>query len=329
MPTKNRVNGKQPTANATPASPTAKPSNNGNPLSNSDRLRKLYASLLRCRRLQECIRDASEATGSNYELTIGHEAVVVGATADLDNEDTIVASPRNVNALLARGVPLDVLLSQTSHVGTVERYLAQHAIEGPFHAGVGIAVAHMLEKKRNVVVAFAPPGKATIAAWHSALQFAAQHKLRIVFVIENGFAAGTDSQESYLEAVSFMARDCGLPGIIVDGQDVVAVWRVAQEAIRHARDGSGPTLIDCRTDPVRDPLSHMQRYLRKRNQWDDDWSRQLEREIRESLEQVLSARAPQPPQGRPQSREQALLRKQLPAGKTKDKHRGQVDRTDG
>ena len=86
-----------------------------------------------------------------------------------------------------------------------------------------------------------------------------------------------------------MTRECGFPGIVVDGQDVVAVWRVAHEAIRHARDGSGPTLIDCRTDPVRDPLTHMQRYLEKRNEWDEGWKRQLQREIRKALESVGSA----------------------------------------
>ena len=62
-----------------------------------------------------------------------------------------------------------------------------------------------------------------------------------------------------------MARDYGYPGIIVDGQDVVAVWRVAQESIHRARNGAGPTLIDCRMDSKRDPLAHMEHYMRKRN----------------------------------------------------------------
>ena len=83
-------------------------------------------------------------------------------------------------------------------------------------------------------------------------------------------------------------RAIGYPGIIVDGQDVVAVWRVAQESIHRARQGSGPTLIDCRTDSKRDPLAYMEHYMRKRNVWDDGWKKDTEQGIQAEIEKATA-----------------------------------------
>jgi TPP-dependent pyruvate/acetoin dehydrogenase alpha subunit len=72
--------------------------------------------------------------------------------------------------------------------------------------------------------------------------------------------------------------------VIVDGQDVVAVWRVAQESVYRARNGGGATLIDCRMDAARDPLAHMEHYLRKRSLWDQAWREKAEAEITAEVE---------------------------------------------
>jgi TPP-dependent pyruvate/acetoin dehydrogenase alpha subunit len=93
----------------------------------------------------------------------------------------------------------------------------------------------------------------------------------------------------HLEPFSFMAREYGYPGIIVDGQDVVAVWRAAQESIHRARQGSGPTLIDCRTDASRDPLAYMEHYMRKRNVWDVGWKKDTEQRIAAEIEKAAMA----------------------------------------
>jgi pyruvate dehydrogenase E1 component alpha subunit len=101
-------------------------------------------------------------------------------------------------------------------------------------------------------------------------------------VIQNG---GDDAAYApLLKAVSLLTRSGGFPGVIVDGQDVVAVWRVAQESVHRARNGGGPTLIDCRMDAARDPLAHMEHYLRKRNLWDEAWREKAEAEITAEVE---------------------------------------------
>ncbi len=293
MPAEKRNHGKrkktdslsQPTAPATIHS-----NSNGSSPSNVETLRRLYGLLLRSRRIQERVRDSSEA--SRYDLKFGCEAVVVGATAELGPGDTILASDRNLGALLAKGAPVGLLLSATADAGTTAWCSAASLPHDPFHAGVGIAVAHMLTKKKDVVVAFAAPEQPAMDAWQASLQFAAGHKLPVVFVIENGAPSDPKRRNPHLEPISFMTRNCGFPGIVVDGHDVVAVWRVAQEAIRHARDGSGPTLIDCRTDGGQDPLAHLEHYLRKRNAWEDEWRQAVERDLDTAIEAAHRSKAP-------------------------------------
>ncbi len=260
--------------------PVASGKNEAPPPSRTETLHRLYVSLLRSRRLQE-FAQASSSWASAYELMIGHEAVFVGATAELGAADTIMASRRNPAALIARGArPAELFSPRPTNSSHSSAPLIP---EDPFHAGVGIALAHKLEKKGNVVVAFCDQRNVSLDAWRDALKFAAAQRLPIVFVIESALEA---ENTRHLEEVSFTVRDVDMPGITVDGNDVVAVWRVAHEAIHRARYGSGPTFIDCRSDGTSDPLAHMQRYLEKRHEWDDGWSRQLEREIKQDLQQI-------------------------------------------
>ena len=107
------------------------------------------------------------------------------------------------------------------------------------------------------------------------MKFAGIHRLPVVFVLKRRFAFDSDDadQNPKLEEVSFLARDCGLPTIIVDSKDPVAVWRVTQESIHRARNAAGPTLIECEVQTARaaDPLIQMEHYMRKRDAWDDEW----------------------------------------------------------
>ena len=139
------------------------------------------------------------------------------------------------------------------------------------------------------MVAFCEKEIASLGAWHEALKFAGVHKLPILYVVKSGAPDDAPAAEpAYLEQFSFVARDYGIPGIIVDGRDVVAVWRVAQESIHRARNGAGATLIDCATGSARDPLEHMEHYMRKRGAWDDDWRNQIAARINGELA-VLTA----------------------------------------
>ncbi|MGC2109080.1 MAG: thiamine pyrophosphate-dependent enzyme [Candidatus Korobacteraceae bacterium] len=285
---------KKTTSSKPPASaPSTTANSNGSSPSNGDALRKLYASLLECRLLQEHIRllPASHAIAGRYELAIGHEAVTVGATADLREEDTITAARSNLAALIARRMAVGHLLRASESpqicgclVGLAP--LTSSSVPAdPFHAGTGIALAHKLEKQQNVVIALWSEESASLEHWRDALHIAAVQKLPIIYVMRSAKAEeASSSQATWLDDFSFYIKDYGFPSISVDGRDVVAVMRVAQESIHRARNGSGPTLIDCRMESGEDPLTHMEHYMRKRSLWDDGWKQQLASQIRAEME---------------------------------------------
>jgi len=281
-----------PVNGAQPATPSLS-DNHGPTSADADPLHRLYSSLLRCRLVQERVQElcAASEVAPGYAVRIGHEAVTVGATADLGPEDTVAGSRHNLAALIAKGVPLEALLAPNGAAGsTASMFNPPSFPEDPFNLGTGIALAHKLDLRRHVVVAFCAQEKPPLESWHDALKSAAAQKLPIIFVIENGVATedATKDESPHLEPVSFLAREYGFPGIIVDGGDAVAVWRAAQESVHRARNGSGPTLIDCRSDGSRDPLAHMERYLKTRHLWDDQWRARLERELMTEIKDALA-----------------------------------------
>ncbi len=279
-----------------PVTAAAQKSANGNGSapspSDADVLRQLYLGLLKCRMVEEFAQQRSSV--AEYDCAIGHEAVVVGSTLGLRAEDTITASGRNLAAQVAEGASFNLLLKQGDRENSCSYRLgsaiASAAIPvDPFNLGTGIALTHKIEQKRNVVIALCTEELQALDRWHEALKFAGAHKLPILYVVKGGGGnpSSSDSQNADLENFSFMARGYGLPGIIVDGRDVVAVWRVAQESLHRARNGSGPTLIDCKMESSQDPLAHMEHYMRKRSVWDDGWKKKLTREIRAEIEAAL------------------------------------------
>jgi TPP-dependent pyruvate/acetoin dehydrogenase alpha subunit len=268
------------------ASPAKAASSNGSGPSTQETLRRLYTSLLRCRLVQE---EAQSVCARKYDIAIGHEAIAVAPTAELTAEDTITATDSNLSAMVTRGVPVNVLLG--SHADCISAYsVTQGSLpQDPFHLATGIALAHQLSKQNRVVVAFCAHESPALETWHDTLKFAGVHKLPVIYVIKNGVADQKSSADHapHLEAFSYMARDYGYPGIIVDGHDVVAVWRAAHESIHRARTGSGPTLIDCRTDSGQDPLAYLEHYMRKRNLWDDGWKKKTEARISAEISSAL------------------------------------------
>ena len=291
MVTKSRSQSAKTSPKKTPpktqtTSPAKEASSNGSGPSTQETLRRLYTSLMRCRLVQE---EAQKTSARNYDIAIGHEAIAVAPTAELTAEDTITATDSNLSALVTRGVPINVLLGGSADCIPVHSVTQASLPQDPFHLATGVALAHRLAKQNRVVVAFCAEERPALETWHEALKFAGVHKLPVIFVIKNGVADQKSSSDHapHLEAFSFMARDYGYPGIIVDGHDVVAVWRAAHESIHRARTGSGPTLIDCRTDSGHDPLAYMEHYMRKRNLWDDGWKKQVEAEIRGEIEKVV------------------------------------------
>ena len=257
---------------------------NGALASDHDVLRRMYLSMLKCRMMRErACPSSGSAFANDSGFAAGDEAILVGATLELGREDTIVTISRSFAVQVAKGASLEQLFSPQAHkngneaVVATEGSLAGALSFDPFNLATGLALAHRLEKKRNVVVALGIEGSAASDRWREAMRFAGTHKLPVIYVLKSrsAFEFGPDRKTPGLEDLSFMTRDGGFPAIVVDSNDAVAVRRAAYESIHRARNGAGPTLIECDTKFARsvDPLAHMEHYMKKRGAWDDEWRR--------------------------------------------------------
>jgi acetoin:2,6-dichlorophenolindophenol oxidoreductase subunit alpha len=327
-----RTNRPAPSAKGEKASagaPAAKPQGNGSSPLSPEILKRLYYYMLKCRMVEERARNLFKQGkfAGNYYAAVGQEATEVGATIDLEKDDYIAPSHRNFVTNIMKGTPLERMYAQLyarktspdqgrsspAHCGYAETHVITPAstIAAQLNIGTGVALAFKLQKKPNIVVALSGDGSTSLGFWHEALNFAGVQKLPIVFICENNRWAESVSvtMQTAVEDISVKAQAYGFPGITVDGNDVVAVYRVAREAIRRAREGHGPTLIECKTyrwyghseiDPAKyrqpeeveawkakDPLPAMERYLKAQNLWADDWKEKIAGEIDAEIEKAV------------------------------------------
>ena len=291
--------------------------------SNPDVLRTLYTVLLKTRLLEEQVLALSRSgkiPGVAVPI-LGGEATEVGACIGLQPDDSFASSHPKLAAHVVKGTPLRQIFSklisrksqsQTTHTSNGAASLsiipAAFSLTGQLDVAAGVAYAYRSLGKPNVVVALADDGLAALGFWHEAARLASRHRLPIVFIVENcaqSHANATSVVQSD-EDLRDRAQAYGIPGITVDGNDIVAVWRVTQESIHRARTGAGPTLIECRTwrwhpeadKPStnarsrskllharwqNDPLHHMEHYMKKHKLWQQAWKDKLANEYRSAL----------------------------------------------
>jgi TPP-dependent pyruvate/acetoin dehydrogenase alpha subunit len=330
MATRSKERSGAPARNSAPT-PTAAPrtDRNGAPELDVKILKRLYSYMLKCRMVEEKARTLFKQGkfAGNYYAAVGQEATEVGATIDLLPEDTIAPSHRNFVTNIMKGTPLEKMFAQLyarkgspdqgrsspAHCGYAPLNIITPAstIAAQLNIGTGVALAYKMKKQANVVVALSGDGSTSLGFWHEALNFAGVHKLPIVYLVENNRWAESVSVklQTAVEDISVKAQAYGFPGFTVDGNDVVAVYRVARQAIERARKGGGPTLIECKTyrwyghseiDPAkyrspeeveewkaRDPLPFMEDYLQKRKLWSEDWKQQLMEEINKEIDAAV------------------------------------------
>lgn len=205
-----------------------------------------------------------------YHSTQIQEAVGVGGCTFLEDGDCVYATHRGhgISKLIPRGVSIEAIMAE--HYGKLTGYCAgtsgwhpcapDHGfpmytalISENLGLACGTALAHKLDGKQRVVVAFEGDSSAAKAEFHEAINFAAANRLPLVVVVENnGMAQHTPTSTFLLNKdIANYAQGIGIPGQIVDGQDVIAVHEAVQAAVARARDGLGPTLIECKTFRLR------------------------------------------------------------------------------
>jgi TPP-dependent pyruvate/acetoin dehydrogenase alpha subunit len=223
------------------------------PLISNEQFRKLYVTLLRTRLLRERNRIKTPSAP-----LVAREAIVTGTVTHLSDGDAVMPVPGDRVAALARGHGLRRILAAHPLPGILT---SAPTAEARFAIATGYATAR--QGTSEITLAFSGPGVVSLDALQPALAYAAQHKLGIVFVIETAAHADVSSARH--------TEPLGLYGIPVDGNDVIAVYRVAQEAIHRARRGVGPTLIDCKPWPLAakqdgpaDPVRRLEQALERR-----------------------------------------------------------------
>ena len=201
----------------------------------------------------------------NVHPCIGQEAVSVGVCANLRRDDYMTSTHRGHGDCLAKGADPKRMMAEllgratgyckgkggSMHIADFDGgNLGANGIVGggfPIATGAGIGIQN--RGTDQVVVCFFGDGAANQGTFHESLNLAALWKLPVLYVCENNqYALSTPLQESVgLPELSERARGYGIPGVRVDGNDVLAVHAAAGEAVRRARAGEGPTLLDCLT----------------------------------------------------------------------------------
>ncbi len=227
----------------------------------------LYEVMVRIREFEEqsIVIYGQGLTPGRVHPYIGEEAVAAGACAALGAADKIVSTHRGGGHLVARGADLHKVFAE--FMGRATGYCSGKG--GPMHFGIpelgllctngivgsgitvaaGAALAAQLERTDQVVMCFFGDGAANTGSFHEGLNLAAVWKVPAVFVCENNAYAETMPFERAfaIKDIAVRATGYGMPGVIVDGNDVEAVWKAATEAVTRARDGGGPSLIEAKT----------------------------------------------------------------------------------
>ncbi|MFH2036382.1 MAG: thiamine pyrophosphate-dependent dehydrogenase E1 component subunit alpha [Candidatus Zixiibacteriota bacterium] len=227
----------------------------------------LYKNLLMTRLLDERFRKLFRQGRfpGTYFSAVGQEATTVGPTYGLRDEDIIAPSHRELGAAVTKGVPLDLIIAQNFarrnspdkgkthpvHYGCKEKgvFTPASTLAGQTIVGTGCAMGFKILKKDNVVLAFFGEGSTSRGGWHEALNYAGIHKLPIVYICQNNLWAESvpATLQAGIENFADRALAYGFPGITIDGNDVIEVHKHSVEAIKKARTGGGPTLIECKT----------------------------------------------------------------------------------
>lgn len=230
-------------------------------------LEEMYRRMVRIRYFEEAvieIHSSGELIGPAHPY-IGEEAVAVGACAALRDSDRIAGNHRSHGHPIAKGG--DVKRAMAEILGKSDGFckgkggsmhLADFSIGILGESGIvassvpiatGAALAAKLSKQDFVSLVFFGDGASNQGACHESMNMAALWDLPVIFMCENnGYAITTSYKNSVsVDHVSDRASAYGMPGVLVDGQDAIAVWEATNEAVRRARAGEGPTLIEAMT----------------------------------------------------------------------------------
>ena len=231
------------------------------------KLLDLYTTMLRIRLFEDRIiylYARGDVPGLAH-LYVGEEGVAAGVCAALNDDDFITSTHRGHGHVIAKGADVKYMMAEllgkktgyckgkggSMHIADMTLgILGANGIVGgglPIAAGAGLSAIN--RGTTQVCAAFFGDGATNTGSWHESLNLASVKKLPVIFVCENnGYGISTSqAMHQNITDVSVRAQAYGIPGATVDGNDVLAVHEAAIEAVKRARKGAGPTLLECKT----------------------------------------------------------------------------------
>jgi len=294
-----------------------------------DKLVEMHKRMLEIRFFEEKVFElyGQNLVPGTIHLYLGEEAVAVGVCSILRKEDYITSTHRGHGHCIAKGAELkrtmaEILGKKTGyckgkggsmHIAdfSIGMLGATAVVGAGLPIAVGAGLSAKLRKTDQVVACFFGEGASNQGTFHESINMASTWKLPVIFVCENNlYAMGTrQSRVMAIENVADRAVAYGIPGVVVDGNDVLAVYEATQKAVERARKGEGPTLIECKTyrhkghsrvDPAKyrpkeeveewlakDPIKRFKEKLLQTNTLTESEIQQIEKEVSDEIEETV------------------------------------------
>lgn len=292
----------------------------------TDRLLQLYRFMHLGRAFSnKIIALQRQGRATTFGSLVGQEAASVGLAAPLQPQDWLTTSYREIASLMVKGIPIPTLIysfrgytpayPKEAHCMPIQIVIATQML----HA-VGLGMAAKIAGDNSVAVGVCGDGATSEGDFNEALNFAGVFQAPVVLFVQNNGWAISVPRHKQTAAPTLAARGAGfgVPSVLVDGNDILAVYDVMQQAVERARAGHGPTLIEALTyrigahttadDPTRyriaseteewrlkDPIARFQRFLTKRGLLSEDQDQQLVNEVEAEINQAVTEAEAMPP----------------------------------
>jgi pyruvate dehydrogenase E1 component alpha subunit len=312
------------------------------PATSPDELIGYYREMLMIRRFEEKAGQlyGMGLIGGFCHLYIGQEAVVVGMQAAANDGDSVITSYRDHGHMLACGMdPKGVMAELTGRVGGYSRgkggsmhmfsaeknfYGGHGIVGGQVPLGTGLAFAHKYKEDGGVCMAYFGDGAINQGQVYEAFNMASLWSLPVIYVVENNkYGMGTSIERASATTELYQRGSAhGIPGVQVDGMDVVAVHAAAQKALKHCRSGKGPYIMEMKTyryrghsmsDPAKyrskeevskvrkesDPIDNLRELLLKHKLTTEEALKDIDREIKAAVTEsaTFAQESPEPDPG--------------------------------
>lgn len=273
------------------------------PVIEDDKLLHMYKTMLLTRIADtKAMQYQRQGRMLTYAPNKGQEAAQIGSVAGIEGNDWLVPAFREMGAWLYKGVPLEqiYLYWYGNEMGSkfpedVKMLPVSVPISSQLNHATGIAMASNIKEEDEVTLAYVGDGGTSQGEFHEAMNFAAVFNAPLVVIIQNNqYAISVPrAKQTKTKTLAEKAKAYDIPGIQVDGNDILAVYAATKEAVERARSGEGPTLIEAVTyrlgphttsdDPTiyrdnkevenwtqKDPLIRFKKYLMYKNLWSED-----------------------------------------------------------